>query len=154
MRRLFICSLVAAAAACAPRVGVSPQETASPDAPDTAVPAELVSVRPAYITAWSGSDPAALRVYFGDDAIVVTPSGTYTGWSDINTRWVVPMLPQHYMMTPTHFTKTGDHTIVETGSYTYTMDHNGSPMAMKGSYSYKWKKQPDGSWRIASVDIK
>jgi hypothetical protein len=126
MRYHLIIAAAMTLGACAPRVGVSPQETNPPDAPNMAlaqpvsatvvVPTQLMTVRPAYVTAWSTTTPD-MRVYFTDDATVITPSGTYHGWTDINSRWVQPLIGTNYTITPARFDANGN-VIVENGTYT------------------------------------
>ena len=154
MKYSLLVASVLAIGACAHQTGVSPQEMAAPDSPDTQLPAELAAIHPAYITAWTATDPMALHTYFGDEVTVITPTATYTGWTPVSTSWITPLLSEHYAIAPIRFTRTGDHSIEESGTYLYTMDHNGMPMQMKGTYTYHWKKQPDGSWRIVSVALK
>jgi ketosteroid isomerase-like protein len=119
------------------------------------VPTELVTIHPGLITAWQGTDPEALRVYFSDDAVVVTPTGQFTGWEQIRTSWITPSLPMtSYVVTPSSFTREGTDIIVEGGNYTYRVTKEGDIKDMSGTYSYRWRQQPDGTWRLIAVDIK
>ena len=154
MRYKVLAVTALALGACAPHVGVSPQETVTPDAPETTIPTELATIHPAYVTAWSSTEASPMQVYFEPDVVVVTPTGRYTTWTAVAPQWVTPLLSEHYAIAPTRFVKTGDHSITETGSYNYMMDHNGTPMQMKGTYTYHWKKGDDGVWRIKDVDLK
>ena len=119
------------------------------------VPAPLATVHPAYISAWRGSDPNAFEVYFTPTATVVTPMKTYTGWHDIHMGFITPMLTPSsaYTVTPVSFTTEGDF-IIETGNLAYKVTEAGTVKDMTGTYTYRWQKQPDGNWRIVSVQIK
>lgn len=120
-----------------------------------AVPTELVTVHPGLITAWQGTDPEALRVYFTDDAIVLTPTGQFTGWEQIRTSYIRPALPMtNYVVTPSTFTREGTDIIVESGNFTYRVTKEGDIKDMSGTYSYRWRLQPDGSWRLVSINLK
>ena len=141
----------------------SPQEKAQPSAVLTTpaatavvtVPSELATLHPGFITAWQGTDPAALKVYFADDAMVMTPAGHFTGWTDIHTKWITPSLPNmsKYVLTPTTFTKDGN-VIVERGQFAYVLTKDGQPQNITGMYMHRWQLQADGTWRLVSVQIK
>jgi ketosteroid isomerase-like protein len=141
----------------------SPQEQAQPAAVVTTpaaaavvtVPSELVTLHPGFVTAWQGTDPAALRVYFADDAMVMTPAGHFMGWTDINTKWIAPALPNmsKYVLTPTAFTKDGN-VIVERGNLAYVLTKDGQPQNITGTYTHRWQLQSDGTWRLVSIQIK
>ena len=147
----------------------SPQERPQPTAPVptqptvsvkeatiVTVPTELTTLHPAFITAWQGTDPMALKIYFTDDAVVTTTAGTFTGWNDISTKWLVPLFPtmSNYTYTPIKFTHDADD-IVETGNITYVVKKEGGATEnVTGTVTYKWKKGSDGTWRLTSVTIK
>jgi len=163
--RLFSMLLVAFLFTACATTTSSPQEgdvlvTTQPAAVVTAegnivtVPTELVTLHPGLITAWQGTDPGALRVYFSDEAVVVTPAGTFTGWEQIHTSWITPALPlTSYVLTPSSFTREGD-IIVESGNYLYRVTKEGDIEDMSGTYTYRWRQQPDGTWRLVAVDVK
>lgn len=118
------------------------------------VPTELVTLHPGLIAAWQGTDAEGLRVYFTDDAVVVTPTGQFTGWEQIHTGWITPSLPMsNYIVTPSSFTREGTDIIVESGSFTYRVTKEGDVKDKSGTYSYRWRQQPDGSWRLIAVNI-
>jgi ketosteroid isomerase-like protein len=158
--RLFLPALAIAFTACA--TANSPQEgavvTSQPAAlvtPEgTVVPVEIRTVHPAYVTAWRNNDATVLKTYFSDDAVVVTPAGQYTGWTDISTKWILPALPtmKSYSIVPASFTKEGT-TIVEAGNYSYVVTENGTPRNVAGTYTYRWTQGSDGVWRLVSVQI-
>lgn len=119
------------------------------------IPTELATIHPAYVTAWQGTDPHALRVYFADNAVVTTPAGEFTGWHDIHMKWLMPTLPNMsgFTAVPTAFTREGD-VIVETGNLKYVLKRDGQPSDVSAVYTYRWQKQADGSYKLLSVQIK
>ena len=160
--RLFLIPVLAIAfSACASTQ--SPQEEAAagqpvavvtPAAATVTVPTEIATIRPSLITAWQGTDPAALKVYFMDDAVVTTPMGTYTGWTDISGKWITPVFPvTKYTLTPTTFTREGD-LIVESGNFAYVVTKDNAPQNISGTYVYRWSKGSDGVWRLKAVEVK
>ena len=120
------------------------------------VPTEIATIHPALITAWSGSDPNAFQVYFTDNATVVTPVRTFTGWTEIHSGYLTPMFPgvTSYTLTPASFTREGMDVIVESGNFAYKITKEGALTDVTGTYTHRWQKQPDGSWRLVSVTIK
>jgi ketosteroid isomerase-like protein len=119
------------------------------------VPTELVTVRPGYITAWTGKDPAAFEVFFAPTATVTTPTGTFTGWTDISGKWIGAMLPNlsNYAVTPVTFTREGN-VIIESGNLSYHLMNGANMQNVSGAYTYRWAQQADGTWKLVSVTIK
>ena len=155
---MVACMYTACATVESPQEGIAQPSAVVTTPAATAVvtvPGELVTLHPAFVTAWQGTDPAALQVYFADNAMVMTPAGHFTGWTDINAKWIAPVLPNmsKYVLTPTAFTKEGN-VIVETGKLSYVLMKDGQPQNITGSYTHRWQLQPDGSWRLVSVQIK
>lgn len=127
---------------------------AAPAAAQVTLPTEIATVHPTLIRAWQGTDVAVFQPLFADSAVVVTPDARYTGWTEIRTGWIEPSLPgmSAFVATPTAFTREGD-VIVETGTYSFNMKQDTGVQAMKGTYTQRWSRMPDGSWRITSVTI-
>lgn len=122
---------------------------------EVAVPVELFTVRPAYIQAWSSTDPLAFNTYFSENAVVITPTERFTGLNDIRTRWIGPMLTgtSNFTIMPSSFTREGND-IIEGGRYSYRVTHEGGHTEVKNlGYSYRWQKQADGTWRIVGVSV-
>ena len=159
LTRALMLGLAVAVAGCSRNP--SPQETQAQPAGLTSetavvVPNELATVRPGYVAAWSGTDPMAFRTYISENAVVITPSDRFTGWNDIRTRWLAPTLTgmTNYMVTPTSFTREGND-IIESGHYTYRVTHAGGHTENRTTaYSYRWQRQPDGTWRIVGVSVR
>ena len=160
--RVFSLLIIFAVTACSARP--SPQEDGTVPQPvaDGAavavvdVPAELVTVRPGFIAAWHGIDPARFQVYFTEDATVITPTRTFTGWNEIQSGWITTMVPgvTRYTSTPVTFTRESDDVIVETGDYGYRVTRDGTGMDISGQYTHRWVRQADGTWRLVAVTVK
>ena len=147
--------LIAACASTQEDVVVTqPAAVVTTPAGTVAVPTEIATLHPALLRAWQGTDPNAFQLYFTENAVVVTPSDRYTGWSDIHARWITPVLPgmSKFNATPTAFTREGSD-IVETGKYSFTFTREGKAEDIKGGYTSRWQRQADGSWRMVSVNI-
>jgi hypothetical protein len=150
----LICT--ACATTYSPQEGVTPAaQPAGTVVESVTIPTELTTIHPAFITAWTGHDPNAFEVYFTPTTTLTTPVGTFTGWTDINTKYFTTLLPNlsNYSATPRGFTRSGD-MIVENGTYTYALANGGTTSNVTGTYTYNWMKQPDGTWRLMSVTIK
>lgn len=120
--------------------------------PVVVVPTELAAVHAAAIAAWHGTDAAALRPYYADNAVVVTGTERYTGWEDMHTRWLTPSIGnmRNLEIVPLSFTRDGAD-IIETGRYEFEMTVEGEAQEMAGTYSQRWQRGTDGTWRIVSV---
>jgi ketosteroid isomerase-like protein len=60
----------------------------------------------------------------------------------------------NYVVTPSSFTREGTDIIVESGNYTYRVTKEGEIKDVSGAYTYRWRQQPDGTWRLVSVNLK
>jgi ketosteroid isomerase-like protein len=122
--------------------------------PAVSTPPELAAAHPALIAAWRGTDPAAFRPYFADKAIVVTAEDQFTGWEDIQARWITPALPMmsSFALTGVAFAREGAD-IVETGRYSFQMTMEGESESVNGIYAQRWQRQPDGSWRVVTINV-
>lgn len=159
MRLPIFLALVCTACATtsSPQEGVSTTtvQPAGTVAEAVTIPTELSTLHPAFITVWQGHDPAGFETYFTPTTTLVTPLGTFTGWTDINSKFFTPLLPNinNYSATPIGFTRNGA-MIVERGRYTYVLSNSGTTSNVNGNYVYNWMKMPDGTWRLMSVTIK
>lgn len=123
--------------------------------PDVVIPAELTTLTPGLVRAWQGSDPEAIHVYYTDNAIVVTPTDRFSGWSDIRTRWITPVMTggmTNFTAWPTRYDRDGND-IIEYGRYSFRMPMEGQVHTMTGGFAHRWQRQADGSWKIVSVSI-
>jgi hypothetical protein len=118
------------------------------------LPTEISSPQAGLLRAWQGEDITVFQPYFADHAVIVTPDGRFTGWTEIRTRWIEPALPamSNYVSTPTAITHEGND-IIETGTYSYTNTAGTAVRTVRGTYAHRWSQMPDGSWRIVSATI-
>ena len=152
---LLVLSLLLAACATSNEPNSKSSTLASAAPRDNGVlPTELNIAHPALYRAWQGKEPMAMRPYYADDAVVITPSGEFRGWNDLHTRWLTPTLPRmsNFMAMPANFIRNGEE-IVESRRYTFTITDAGKAMEQRGHYSQRWSRQPNGMWRIVSANI-
>lgn len=149
------------AAGCASNVE-TPADTVQPSATtatatvqaNLTVPTEIATQQPGLLRAWQGTDPLAIRSYYADHAVVITPTTRYTGWKDIHARWVVPNMKvmSEFTATPAAFTRSGND-IIETGTYSFRANQGGQVQDMKGAYIHRWQRMADGSWLVVSASV-
>jgi ketosteroid isomerase-like protein len=153
--RIAMLVLTVALASCASRP-VTPvaDKSALPNADPAMLPAELASVHPGLYRAWQGDDPTAMRPYYADHAVIVTPTDRFTGWNDMQTRWLTPTLKSMsgFMAMPSSFTREGAD-IIERGRYSFSTTQKGTLQDVHGNYAQRWQLSPSGLWRVVSVNI-
>ena len=118
------------------------------------MPPTIVSPQIGLVRAWMGDDVAAFEPFFAEHAIIQTPNGTFTGWTEIRSRWLEPLLPRisNFVGTPTLVKEEGSD-IIENGNYSYKLTENGQTRTVRGTYAHRWQSMQDGSWRIVSAII-
>ncbi len=116
------------------------------------LPPRIVSPQIGLVRAWMGEDISAFEPFFAEHAIVETPNGRFTGWTEIRNRWIEPLLPNisNFSATPTIVKEEGGD-IIENGRYSYKITENGQTRTVRGTYAHRWSEMPDGSWRIVSA---
>jgi ketosteroid isomerase-like protein len=91
--------------------------------------------------------------YFAPDAVVLAPhlpqmngSGAIREWA--TTSFNFPGFAVTWSVTSAEVAEAGDigYTL---GNFTFEVDFGGSPLKDSGKYATIWKKQPDGSWKVA-----
>ncbi len=126
-----------------------------PAAPATqAPPAELRSRSDAFGAAWNQESPAAVAVFFTNDAVVHYGDSTYTGRADISKRWVAPGLPRlsDLKITDQAFSGSGD-TMTETGSFTETMTMpKQKTVQNSGTYTTTWTRV-GADWMVKEMTV-
>jgi ketosteroid isomerase-like protein len=158
MRTAFLLLTAVITTSCAHRTDFPTSNTMAMPDDDAhvmvAVPSELVATHPALLRAWQGEDPNALRPFYADNAIIVTPTERYAGWNDMNARWITPTLQvaSNFMAMPSSFVREGND-IIENGRYHFSITKDGQVHAMKGRYAHRWQRQPDGTWRVVSANL-
>ena len=153
--RIAVLVLATALASCASRSDTpATNKSALPSADAATMPAELASVHAGLYRAWQGNDPLAMRPYYADHAVIVTPDDRFVGWNDMQTRWLTPTLKSmsSFMAMPASFTREGQD-IVERGRYSFRTTQDNVVQDRHGSYAQRWQLSPSGLWRVVSVNI-
>jgi uncharacterized protein (TIGR02246 family) len=142
--------------ACSPRDSSTTDTTAAAAAPvdEAAVRSEIEATNARGAAAINAADiPGWLTVY-ADDAVVMWPNGPATrGKAD--TEAAARALLAGATISGAAFTTEGvtvfGNDALETGTYvmTLTPKTGGSAINDKGKYMTHWKKQADGTWKIA-----
>ncbi len=124
--------------------------------PDTRA-ADEAAIRQADI-AWSKAAASGISdehlAYFLDDAVVLGPnepmaSGKEAIGKMIRGFYAMPGFAVKWQATKVEAASSGDFGY-SLGTYELTMnDPKGKPMTDRGKYATVWKKQADGSWRVA-----
>lgn len=137
-------------------VSAQTKETAAPSASDKA----LAEVRSAidkgnaqWIEGWAKGDAAMVAAIFADDGVQLASSGKiFKGPKQIQERQKAGMQGADPGVKVTVTTTTvwldGD-TAYETGKYKYEYKEKGKPGVDEGRYVTIWKRQKDGSWKLA-----
>ncbi|MGQ0561832.1 MAG: DUF4440 domain-containing protein [Gemmatimonadota bacterium] len=121
----------------------------------TTVPSEIASAHAALLRAWGGRDVSAFRAYYAADAVAVNDMDRFVGISDIEARWIAPVLPhiENFSAMPSAFLREGN-AISEIGSYAFKLKQpDGSVQNATGTYTHIWKPQTDGTWKVAFVTV-
>jgi len=128
-------------------------------APDTRV-ADEAAIRQAD-AAWSKVAEAkqvdAMVAYYADDAVVLAPNAPMANSKEairkmMGEMFAMPGFGLKWQATKVEAARSGDFGY-SLGTYEMTMnDPKGKPVTDRGKYATVWKKQADGSWKVA-VDM-
>ncbi|HEY0304198.1 MAG TPA: nuclear transport factor 2 family protein [Longimicrobiales bacterium] len=126
----------------------------APPVPEVLMPADLVDDHGALLLAWHSGDPAALRSYYAENAVITTPTGYYRGWAEIESKWLTPTLKKisNLVVEPTRFTEE-DGDIVERGWLRFTVMDNGKMRQERRAYAQRWQRCGGERWRVVSANI-
>jgi uncharacterized protein (TIGR02246 family) len=141
-----------AMAGCSP----SPPPTggSAATAQDTAaVRSAIEDTNARFLDAFKRGDKAAMLAYYTDDAVLMMPyqpaSRGRTAINQSYTEFLGQMSYKDGGLKTEELMVSGD-LVVETGTYTWTLTvKSGGEMSDKGKYLTVWKRQADGSWKIA-----
>jgi uncharacterized protein (TIGR02246 family) len=106
-----------------------------------------------WIEAWAKSDPAMAAAIFAEDGVMLAGSGkVFKGRQQIAERQKALMQAAgpgvKVTVTTVKVWLDGD-TAYETGKYVYNYQDNGKPATDEGRYVTMWRRQKDGSWKLA-----
>jgi len=150
MRTLLICTALMASAAC--------QKTTAPvDAADaTADTQSIETAEKTQIAAIGQKYLAGATDVYADDAVFIGGDGKMTSGKDAITADFKQFLADpaqkiDYTPGPKTFSSSGD-MAYSTASYmeTFTDPKTKKPVTVKGTNLSVWRKQPDGSWKLAA----
>jgi uncharacterized protein (TIGR02246 family) len=109
-----------------------------------------------WVEGWEKGDAATVAAIFTDDAVLLTGNGkTLKGRRQIQERQKALMesIGPGVKVTVTTVDVWGDgDTAWETGKYRYDYTENGKPAMFDGRYATEWRRQADGTWKLA-VDM-
>lgn len=106
-----------------------------------------------WIEGWAKGDPAMIASLFADDGVQLTGGGKLIkGRQQIQERQRAAMRGADpgvkVSVNTTGLWLDGD-TAYESGKYKYEYTEKGKPGVDEGSYVTIWKRQKDGSWKLA-----
>ncbi len=140
-----------AMAGCFPSLAPTAGPAAARDAAGVRSAIEETNAR--FLEAFKRGDKAAMMAHYTDDAVVLMPNQPASrGRTAINqayTEFLSQMAFKDGAVKTEDVMMSGD-MAVETGSYTWTLTvKSGGELSDKGKYVTVWKRQTDGSWKIA-----
>ncbi len=127
---------------CSARADVATEESA------------LLEADRAFARAVADSGANGWTAYFASDGVMFRPGGTVIGSDSIRAMATAWFADDTFSLTwgPTHAEVSPEGTL----GYTYGRyqssgtDSAGNPIISTGSYLTVWRKQPDGSWKVAA----
>lgn len=146
-------------AACAPddaedTADVAPAAEAAP-AP-AAPPAELTAAEAASLQAWNQDDPAALAMYFTENATAVeNDTMRFNGRAEIQANWLANALPvlSNLQTQEVRWEPVGQD-FRSAGRYTVTVTTPEGTSQGSGTYESMWTRDADGQWRVSSMTVR
>lgn len=154
MRKLFIgmWSVVVLASTV---LAQAKSQTAVPAA--TATPAEVRRAidkgNGQWVEGWEKGDPAMVAALFAKDGVWLVGNGKVVkGRQQIEEglkAWMQSVGPGVKVSVTTVDVWLNGETAFETGKYLYKYQSKGKPATDEGRYVAMWKKQKDGSWKLA-----
>lgn len=107
-----------------------------------------------WIEAWDKADASLIASLFAADGVMLSRNGKFfKGTEQVSERMQKVLggagKGVKATVTTVDLWLDGD-TAYETGTYSYKFQQNGKPVNDEGRYVTIWKRQTDGSWKIAS----
>lgn len=128
--------------------GCQPQVNVGLTGEDTAALRQAVQ---AQLLAANAGDSAGWAAWYVDDAMVLPPDGPTVHSRAAIQKWLAALPPiSNAIGQADEFAGRGDLAYVR-GTYSMTMTPAGAPapLALKGKFIQIYRKQPDGSWKVA-----
>ena len=126
--------------------GLEAQETQ--DTMKLAVP--LRAARATLQAGYTAFDPAKVNVLFADDAVVMFQGETHSGRAAVDTWIENSMQGLSAIKFGTATFTVADTEVVDRNTYTVTL---GDGTQQDGSSELTWRRQADGSWKIARLIV-
>lgn len=106
-----------------------------------------------WVEAWEKNDPSMIASIFTENGVILSSSGkVIKGHQQIHDAIKAFMQAlgkgSKVGIATTNVWVDGD-TAYETGKSTYTYQQDGKTVADEGRYATSWKRQKDGSWKLA-----
>jgi uncharacterized protein (TIGR02246 family) len=115
--------------------------------------AALMKVDADWAATLAAKDLEGFLSYFASDAVVLAPHLPQMNGSDAIREWATtsfnfPGFAVTWSVTSAEVAEAGDigYTL---GNFTFEVNFGGSPLKDSGKYATIWKKQADGSWKVA-----
>jgi ketosteroid isomerase-like protein len=108
-----------------------------------------------WIDAWNASDVEKISACLAGDAVLILPETFIHGADTIKNKWIVPSAAtlHNLAILKLNEVSSGEMTCIS-GSYTHDWIRNDSVVGnAKGYYSFVWKKQANGIWKLAVVNL-
>lgn len=106
-----------------------------------------------WIEGWEMSDPAMIGTAFAEDGVWLVGNGKVVkGRQQIAERlktWMRSLGQGVKVTVTTEEVWLNGETAFETGKYLYKYRSKGKPVSDDGRYVAMWKRQKDGSWKLA-----
>jgi uncharacterized protein (TIGR02246 family) len=143
---------IVAMAGCSP-ASAPPGGTASTAQDVAALRSAIENTNPRFLDAFKRGDKAAMLAYYTEDAVVMMPNQPASrGRAAIDQSYTEFLSQMSYKdggVRTQDVMVSGD-LAVETGTYTWTLTmKSGGEISDNGKYVTVWKRQADGSWKIA-----
>jgi ketosteroid isomerase-like protein len=121
------------------------------------IPPELTSRSQEFVTAFNGTDPAAVAPFFTEDATAVVEDSTYRGRMEIRERYLERVVPEigNLRLTEERTEQTGPD-YVTSGSYAFThgLRSGATPATQSGRYRAHWTRTTQGRWAIRALELR
>lgn len=133
----------------------SSQSEATLAAQDSTKNVSAVDLNKQFEEAWNSNDSAKVVPLLADDAEMLGSTAHFSGQKELADKWVSKNLPVTSNLQTHVVSSAADNNVAyASGTYTLDVNLNDKPtMKEKGNYTFAWKKQPDGNFKMSSILI-